>query len=1233
MTISPGTKLATYEVLAPTGADGLGEVFRAHEKLHPSPSRSNTMRTFWLLGLQVAALAFSQPCAFAQFASGSIGATVTDSSGAVVRQAKAVLKDEATGALRETVTNSAGYFDFPSILPATYTVTVTAQGLQTFEEQGIILTQGSTLRLPTIILQVQSTKERIEVVAGADVVVPVDSGESSQTLNKYMIENIAVSGRDAAELIKIMPGMNIASGLGQSMWGQGSVPTQSNNGPIGAFSAQGTPLGSLTMTLDGANLEDPGCNCSQTANMNVNQVQEVSILTNAYGAEFAKGPVTFQVIGKSGGAHFHGQAYLYARNGMLDSNGWFFNSQGLQAPSNSFYYPGGDLGGPVLIPGTNFNKEHDKLFFYAAYEYMDQHPTGSLQQYFVPTPQMLQGNFTPAYLTSLGPAFNNNLVEDSSTLNPALFPTGQIPASQFDPNSAKILALMPQPNVNPGTSLSGIDYEIFLHPPLNRWELRLRGDYSVSDKTKANFSWNRQIEHDHNPISIWGYWLNGALPYPSSQDADVDSNVYSVNLVHVFSPTLTNEFVFAKATFLNPVKLGDPSNVNPTTLGFHMTGLLTNPYTPMMPNTYGSSGAAGFDTYSYGAPFTQAGANAFGKLSQTPQISDNVTKIQGSHTLKAGVYWDYARNLQTDGSLYSGTQGTANFDIWGPSTINTGNYLGNFLTGRISGFSQDNGEAVEDMKYHQISFFVSDQWKATRRLTLTGGLRFEHMGNWFPNNNLGLAVWDPATYNNGPNAPGWTGLEWHGIDPAIPLSGFPSKTFFVEPRFGFAYDLFGNGKTVLRGGAGLFRYQIAYNSASAGDSQPLGFETESVNSNECCVGWNQFPQYSLALGAPGLGTGINALTMGDEKTPNTWTYNLTISQRTPWRSVAEFQYAGSRSRNLLTDGSGGLGNVDLIQPGAFFGTDPITGENLYAQGILPSNFPNLNDFYPYHNYTSIGLVGHLSYSNYNAFIATWQKQSGNVAVTMNYTFSKNLGITDSSSSGGGAGLDPFNVAANYGLLAFDRTQVFNAAYVINLPKPVHGHRILAGVVNGWVLSGITQLQSGPPLQPNTGGTLSTSYPTSETPTDYLGTSSYPGTGVALTCDPRRKLKPGQYFNPNCFTPPSGGSDGNLIWPYIRGPAFFNSDLAIYKDFLFKEHQKIEFRFSAFNFLNHPLWQFNQNGAPDANLNFSLPSASSCGNQPAPCGLSQTNLNTTTNGFPLYKNQVPRVVQLAVKYTF
>src|ERR1017187_3448566 len=201
---------------------------------------TNSGRFFVLLGLLIAIVAFTQLPAYAQFASGSIGATVTDSTGAVIPNAKAVLKNEATGVIRDSTTNNTGYFDFPSILPGTYSVTISATGLRTAEETGIVLTQGSTLRLTAIVLQVQTQKTEIEVVAAESVIVPVDSGQSSQTLNQSMVENIALNGRDAAELIKIMPGVGMNQGLGQSEWGQGAQATQSNNGPIGKFNVQGS---------------------------------------------------------------------------------------------------------------------------------------------------------------------------------------------------------------------------------------------------------------------------------------------------------------------------------------------------------------------------------------------------------------------------------------------------------------------------------------------------------------------------------------------------------------------------------------------------------------------------------------------------------------------------------------------------------------------------------------------------------------------------------------------------------------------------------------------------------------------------------------------------------------------------------------------------------------------------------------------------------------------------------
>jgi hypothetical protein len=1171
------------------------------------------------------ALVFFSVSLLGQSATGNISGTVTDASGAVIPKANVTLIDEATNSKRTTVSNNSGVFNFAAVLPASYTVNIEASGFRPWEERTIVMTQGANLNLPNIALQVGTAKQEVFVV-GNEVTVPTDTGAVTNTLNENMITELAIQGRDAAELMKIMPGMGNAQGLGQQMFS--SLTTQSNTGPIGTMSAQGAQLyGGLTMMADGASLLDPGNMGTQTANINQNQIQEVSLLTSAYGAEYAKGPIVFQAIGKSGSASYHGGAYLYARNGVFNSTDSYFKANGVAKPDDSYYYPGGDIGGPVVLPWTHFNRNHDKLFFYAAYEYMDQNPEGSINQRFIPTSQMMGGNFSPSYLQSIGSNFlngpfgNNGVVPCQSTCtNNTTFPGGIIPATLLDPNSAALYKTMPQPNTNPNSNALGANYTQLLNLPVNRWELRLRGDYNISTKTKAFFSWNRQDETDLNPNNIW--WGTGNdLPYPTQMPAHQVSQVYSANVTHIFSPTLTNEFVFADAQFLNPIALGNPAAVDPTKLGFSMTGLFTDPYTPQIPNTLSWSKAApGYFAPTFGQKFE---GGDFGKESQAPNLSDNLTKVLGTHLLKFGFYWDYSRNWQAGSNFQYANQGTVEFETYGANT--TSNGAADFATGRIAGFYQASISPVQDVRFYQYAFYGNDQWKVTRRFTLTLGLRMDHLGNWYPtNNNIGLAVWNPSTYNNTSSAPGFTGLLWHGIDSAIPLSGVPSQAFMPEPRVGVAYDLFGTGKTVLRGGFGIYRYQASANNiSSANYSAPLGVESESTTWN-CCIGYNSFNQFSPSLGAAGLGSNINGVDQeGDKRTPYSMTYNFTISQRAPWRSVAEVQYSGSASRDQILDGA--LSDQDLIPLGAFFRTDPITGT---VVSPYSSSF-NGNDYYPFHNYTGIQLFSHGGYTNYNAFITTWQKQTGRTTFTTNYTFSKVMGTRDGQTfNGNSAGNTnwPYALGPNYGTLAYDHTHIFNAAYVFNLPSPVHGNKFAGGVVNGWEFSGITQLQSGPPLQPNTGGDLNVQYGSNAngatSAQTYLGTTSMPLLPV-LTCDPRKGLSSGQYFNPNCFAPPQPGQVGAVIWPYIKGPALFNSDLSLYKNFKIREKQKIQLRFEAFNFLNHPLPEFNATGSSaDDTLRFTNSTGA----------LTTTNQNADTTGKPLFTVN-RRVIEFAVRYMF
>jgi hypothetical protein len=1164
------------------------------------------------LGLLTSALISFVP-ALGQNASGSLDATVYDASGAVVPHAKIALKNEATGATSETTSNSVGFFSIPAIQPASYALTISAPGFAVWERANIVFSQGENRTLPDIALQVGGVTEKVHVVASAPI-APLETGEIRQTLDSNMVMNVPIEGRNAAELIKIMPGMATNSGLSQYPWT--SQVTQSNSGPAGQYVANGTqPWGSMTITSDGANLLDPGNQGTQVANINQDQTAEVTVLTSAFGAEYAKGPVTFQAVGKSGTSAFHGALYLYAAGSAFDSEDSYFKSLGFRRgeTKENYLYPGGEIGGPVLIPGVRFNRKRDKMFFYIAPEGMDQ-PVIGLSEAFVPTAQMLQGNFSPQYLASLGAGFASAYaayaVAPTEHGAAAAYPGGIIPAHLLDPTSLAYVKSFPQTGISQVPNATGNNFITGLNEHVNRFEFRVRTDYTITDNTRLFVTWNRQDEFDLNPIGVW-YYPGSALPYPSGMPAHQVSNILSGNVVHVFGPAMTNETVFAVTRFLNPVRLADAAEVNPAMLGLSgYQPLAPDPYVPQPPNV---AGVAGYYAPAFGTAF-QGGD--FGKLSLDPSVADNLSRVVGSHALKFGAYWDFAENQQP-GGLGNFPQGLVVFGNTGADT--SGNVMADFLTGRVQSFQQVPALSVYDLKQSQYSLYAQDQWKVTRKLTLTYGVRLDHIGQWYPTSGPGLAVWNPATYNDTSAAGPWTGLLWHGIDNNIPMSGFPSKPFFVLPRLGMAWDVFGHGRTVLRGGFGGYRYQISFGSAVNGGvyDEPAGIPSYTLT-NPANLGWN-FAQYGLPSAAAGLGGNIAAMQQGDSRTPYTESYDFIVSQTLPWKSILEVEYSGNQSHDLLLSGNGAnipyLGNMNKTPAGAYFLPDPVTGVvNDPATGAIP-----YQDYRPYKNYQTMLLVSHGSYQNYNALMASWNKQSGPATFMLNYTFGKVLGTRDGESDNGatnGYSADPWNLRDNYGVLPYDHTQILNAAYVVHVPFQIHGgDPLLRGVANGWVISGATRFQSGAPIQPNTGGNMYLNTTGGLNSQMWLGTDSEEILPV-LTCDPRSNLKSGQYFNPNCFALGPRGTNGPAVWPDIKGPAYFNSDLSVQKEFHIGDHP-LELRISAFNFLNHPLRQFT--GA-DTELKFAAPVAGT------------TNSNALTTGYPLYIVGY-RVVLLTIKYRF
>ncbi len=1248
-----------------------------------------------LASLLAAALVVWSSTAFSQTVTSSLSGTVRDATGAVVPNATVVLTDVATHVADTTITNGSGFFAYAALMPGTYDLSVSMKGFATWEEHGITLSANESRAVPFIKLQLATTKTTVTVVSAAASPVPLATGASSVTLNNRMVSQLAIQGRDAAELIKLMPGMAINSGISNTEWN--SALTQINTGPIGAFSGSGTqPNGGMQLVMNGSVITDAGNQGTQIANVNQDMTQEVTIKDASFDAEYAHGPITFNAVGKSGTSDFHGEGYIYARNGSLNANNSFFNASGISKPIDHYWYPGFNIGGPILIPHTDFNKNRDKAFFFFGFEHLSQHPVGVLHKYMIPTPPMLQGDFSQSTLANYSGfaaavpcadssawnfgqfcqgALNSGTVtlyNSAGTALPAGTTTGavgaQISPSLIDSNGVALMKMLDSAPglkaINP-TASNPYNVEYLDNPPVVSDEMNIRGDYNITPKMKAFVSFTREPESDINNIGVW-WWAPDALPYSSQMPASQINKDYSLGLTSTLSPTTVNQATFGWAYFINPVTLANPTKANPATYGYNVPlppGFTQSRNVPQVPNIVswccgienGGGGSvasattgAGFSVPSFGASWY--GNGDFGKDSYTPDFSDNFTWIKGTHTFKFGAFWAAYANVQTENCCGGGTAGSWDFDNYGVNT--SFNYYSDMLIGHAQGYSVANTNFTDYVKYQELDFYAQDSWRLRPRLTLNYGVRFEHEGQWFPfgPDNQGLMVWDPTNsvqpYSATSTNP-LAGFVWHSIDKSIPLSGWPTHTVFPDPRLGAAYDLFGNGRTVLRGGFGIYRSNVAYNDVTENGMLSAPFGTKSFSSNCTFTSLSSLGTCGAAGAAARNTTTFAGMMLGDNKVPYTETWDVIIDQRAPWNSTFEIQYQGNRSRDLLVsaNGAGGVteANINFIPLGGEFQPDPATGVTYFCQGpqtatCVSAGPPsgNVPSYRPW-DYSSVFVFNHKSYSNYNALILQWMKQAGPVVFNLNYTWSHVLGIWDGNNDNGqGAGpsLNGFCLTCSYGPLAYNRAQIVNASYVLNLPSYAHGNRFLKGVVNGWQLSGDTQFQTGPPLQALTAGNLNTSFPGGISNTSVLGTDGIKLMPI-LTCNPGVGLASGQYFNPSCFRSPviqatNGpsvvGQNGPLVWPNIPGPAFFNSDLGLYKNFHITERQQLQFRITAFNFLNHPLPQFNLTN--DVNIQLGCPAIAGS-NCPASDAIN-TNKNTT--GRPGY-TVGNRTLELALKYTF
>jgi hypothetical protein len=1121
-------------------------------------------RLKWML-LLLLVLCFNPQPAYSQGLPGRLTGTVVDPTAAVVPGANVTLTNEATNAVLRTISGSQGFFVFAAVPAATYTLTIEKEGFAKWQRTGIEFHPGDAINIPDIVLKVGEVARDVTVTASPEVVLPVDSGEKSSVITAHQIQNLSILGRDATELLKILPGV-VYTGEGT----QGEVQMFSGGG-IGNSSVAGTRTDSLDIVSDGATVIDPFCNCGSAVTPNVDMVQEFKVQMANFSAENTKGPAVIQTITKGGTSEYHGSAYIHARHNRFNSQDWINNRFGIPKPQDSFYYPGFNIGGPIP-------KTRNKLFFFFGSEWMRQNVALDPIAVTVPTAAMRQGDFTDAaYIQALnGFDVNTMPLNDAESgggpnwagppLDGSMLSGGVINPNSFDPGGKILLNLYPLPNLDPAQN-NGFNFISSIVNPQHRNQQRARVDYNISDKTKFYTVFNHEGEQDVSNYHLWWTFPDTA-PYPSRIIGKNRSWSTSNSLVNIFSPTATNEVVFSTTVLNNPAGYENRSAIDRAALGYPYQGVFKQQEGLPVPGTTSWEGGVanllqpgGFDPELY-------------RNMTTVTAGDNFTKVYKTHTMKFGAYFQYTTN---DGASFNADQGWIGVSSWGGNS--TGNAWADLLMGRITQYQEWTANPVAAKRWREFSFYVQDSWKATPRLTLELGARFQHLGFMYETHGW-LAGFDPSKYD--PNAPvsDYTGIvaQYRGDD--VTRSIFRTPALRVSPRIGFAYDLTGSGNTVIRGGGGVFRYR------DAGVLQEVNHANPPLQQSvDICCGYLLSDIDRIEPGSfLARPNELQLLDPSDNNVPTTYSWSLTLSKRIPSQTVLEASYVGTTGRNQLNTQDI---NYNAVPEGAMF---PYLDDPDFLED--PPSFAQ--SFRPFPTYGTLALRRHILTQNYHAFQLTAQRWTGRINYSAAYTFSKALGTLGLTQQFGG--LDSFDLRGRlYGVLPYDRTHSLRIAYNVLLPDATR-NRILRQALNGWQVSGITSFESGSPFQivsENFAGTINmigTSVDGDELSGENAAMfiAGTPDTTVqaALSCDPRDGLGKDQWANPNCFAAPSRGNNGTYQLPYLKRPYRQNHDLSIFKNFKWgsKESQTLQFRFSMYNFVNHPTWVFEQ-GDPGLVLNF------------------------------------------------
>jgi hypothetical protein len=1133
----------------------------------------NPSRLRFLFVLLVALIGFS----FSSFAQQTaIVGTVTDPSGAVVPNVTVTITNIDTGVSKTYVTNDAGQYVAPDLVIGHYVVKAEAKGFKAAEQKNIVLNVGDRIRAD-FQMQLGAAQETVTVEANT-VQVQTDSGEQSNLITDQQMQQLAVNGRGVQWLATLTPGAS-------------SNITGFVNTPVGGdFGVEfnGQRENHNIWLLDGGEDDDRGGAGGMSIAPSSDAIAEFRALTSNYSADYGlSSAATMTMVLKSGTSTIHASAWEFNRNDAFDARNFFFPAPN-KVQELRYNTWGFNVGGPVTF-GHLYNPDKKRTFFFYNMEWR-RYVFGGATNQTVPDPATFGGNLSSvtkpidvpsASLVAPSVLFANcpGGVAPPGIVQGSAFPGNVIPTCMLNGNSQALLkaGIFPAPTQNvaagQGTFVGGAN------APTNLKEEIVRIDHNFTSKFSVFGHFVAEQITQNYAISQWS-----GDNVPTVGDTFGNPSFSGVvHTTYTISPTLVNEVAFNYN--------GNRINIVP----YAATGLASL----ALP-----SGYVGTNSRLFGGPnnldripnIDVSGIANF-EISSWPwhnkaddyQIRDDVSWTKGAHQFKIGGSWALYKKVQ---DLFGQTQGGFSYN---------GTYSDNSLADLLLGLPNSYQElAVQDHGlWNNVStaLWFQDNWRVNHRLTLNLGLRWDgvphtyeannRMGNFYP------SLYNPAdaaTFDNnhsicsGPTDPGCAaaspglGTSPNSILAGVPLYlngiGIPGQNGVPKglvnnhwaafgPRLGFAYDLTGSGKTVVRGGFGIMYERIQGNDMyNAGSNIPFSLQ---VNLNGV-----EMTNPSLALSTGTAATrpinpaSITGLAIDDYNLPASYQYSVGVQHALSSKTVLSVNYVGNQGRH-----QNDYRQVNL-PPEANLGA------------LITANAPYQTSGLTYLGFTNINLAENEANTHYNALQVDLNSQlTRDLNLRAFYTLSRAV----DPSTGGNGGSDLQGVSNPYagwaydqGLSGFNRTHVFVADFIYDIPLLRHAdNKFVRNVVGGWEVSGIITAETGFPLNLGLTNNQGSNFVGGNNRPDLTGAIDYQHTVIA------GKDQQIQYFNPTAFSLPALGAWGTFPHNGLSGPGRDNWNLSLFKSFTLSESRgsRLELRLETFNTWNHTQFQNVDTGLGDS----------------------------------------------------